>query len=105
MTTTLYSTWVRVFNNSSTSPADDIANYAGDFAGDFDLEAITTEYKNAIEELLDGSMVLVGDEFIADVADPEIPDNWAELLRYALESDEFRARMDAWFQSNDISGN
>ena len=79
MSTTKYATWALVFG--SRSPREDVDNFAADFAvDDFNLDAIEKEYRTAIAALLPGSMQLVGEEFIADVADPEISEDWAADL-------------------------
>ena len=83
---TKYATWANVFH--SLSPREDVNNFAADFAADFDLEAIEDAYRAAIAALLPGSMQLVGEEFLADVADSEIPEDWADTLR---EQDLFTA--------------
>ena len=100
MTTTKYANWVNVFN--SLSPREDVNNYAGDLAADFDLDAIEADYRTAITALLPGSLQLVGEEFIADVADPEIPEDWAADLHEQdlfMEADE----MGRMFEANQVT--
>ena|SRR5665811_507242 len=101
MTTTKYATWANVFH--SLSPREDINNFAGELGADFDLEAIETDYRTAIAALLPGSMQLVGDEFIADVADSEIPEDWAADLH---EQDLFTTadEMGQLFEANSRPG-
>jgi hypothetical protein len=98
MTTSMqYATWANVFG--SLSPREDVDNFAAGFAADFDLDAIEDAYRAAVAALLPGSMLLVGDEFIADVDDPEIPEDWADALR---EQDLFTAadEMGQMFEEN-----
>jgi hypothetical protein len=95
-TTTKYATWANVFG--SLSLREDVNAYAGDFAADYDLDAIEADYRAAVAALLPGSMWLVGEEFIADVDDPEIPVGWADTLRedpLFTDGDEFAAMFDA----------
>jgi hypothetical protein len=79
MSTTKYATWALVFG--SRSPREDVDNFAAGYAVDFNIDAIEKEYRTAVAALLPGSMQLVGEEFIADVADPEILEDWADTLR------------------------
>lgn len=78
-TTTKYATWTSVFG-LTLSPRDDINNFAGEYATAFDLDAIEADYRTAVAALLPGSMQLVGDEFIADVIDYDIPWDWFDAV-------------------------
>ena len=96
MSTTKYATWALVFG--SRSPREDVDNFAADFAVDFNLDAIEKEYRTAVAALLPGSMQLVGEEFIADVADPEISEDWAADLHEQnlfTQADEMRQMFEA----------
>lgn len=86
MTTTKYATWANVFG--SLSPREDINNYAGEFAADFDLDAIEREYRymigNVIRECFPGTTLqLVGEEFIASWGEP-LPADWASTLKQVV---------------------
>lgn len=83
MTTTKYATWANVFH--SLSPREDINNFAADFAADFDLDAIEDAYRDEIDQILPGTMQLVGEELIADVADEDIPEDWTGDLKEQAE--------------------
>lgn len=96
MTTTKYATWLNVFG--SLNPREDVNAFAGEFAADFDLDAIETDYRTAVAALLPGSMQLVGEEFIADVMDPDIAAGWADALRedpLFTDPDEFGEMFEA----------
>ena len=81
--TTVYATWARL--TRTLTPYDVLLNYAGDAASDYDLGAVETDYRAAIAALLPGTMILAGEDFIAETPDPAIPAEWADTLREQLE--------------------
>lgn len=70
-----------------TSLADYVAGALGDYADDYDIEAITADYRDAINErLADQGITLAGDEFYGPYPRPE---NAGETIADAIESVDF----------------
>lgn len=61
-TTTSYGTWAN-HGGGGLTVADSITEALGEFAGDYDTEAIEVEYREAINEALPDGVTLDGDEF------------------------------------------
>lgn len=64
VTTTGYGTWGNNIDAHSDGLDDDVATALGDFAHDYDVEAITTDWAKAINEALPPHVTLTGNEFI-----------------------------------------
>jgi hypothetical protein len=63
-TTTTYGTWSNRADDLSTSVEHTVYECLGDYASDYDPEAIAAEYRAAINDALPPSVSLCGDEFI-----------------------------------------
>jgi hypothetical protein len=63
-TTTTYGTWNTKGDSMTLTVEQSIADYLGEFAKDFDVEAIVEDYREAIDEALPPSVSLCGNEFI-----------------------------------------
>lgn len=89
MTTTSYGSFSR--NVADPGPASSLADYVagalGDYADDYDIDAITADYRDAINErLADQGITLAGDEFYGPHPRPE---NAGETIADAIESVDF----------------
>lgn len=93
MTTTKLGSWVSVIG--SVSPYDDLVNATGNSDVDFDMDAAENDYRNAIHQMLPGSLNLIGDEFIGDIDDDEIPENWDVTLKEELQNFDLWPILDA----------
>jgi len=62
-TTTTYGTWVN-FGSGELNIATSIAVTLGDYADEYDMDAIKSAYITAIDAALPGDIQLCGDEFI-----------------------------------------
>ena len=72
---TSYGSWTRYC--MSTGPMDDVVAYTGEFGGQYDLDAVVSDYTDAINAALEETgFALVGDEFIgpADIPDDVLVD-------------------------------
>lgn len=79
-TTTSYGTWNNQIEPYALTVEQTIADSLGDFIDDYDVDAITREYRDAINDALPASVSLCGDEFIgpyyeADTAFESHPHN------------------------------
>lgn len=89
MATTSYGSFIR--NVADPGPASSLADYVaialGDVAGDYDIEAIVEEYRDAINErLADEGITLAGDEFYGPYPRPE---NAGEIIADAIKDVDF----------------
>lgn len=64
-TTTTYGTWCNTIDSYSTSLEHSVVESLGDYGTDehYDIEAIETEYREAINEALPAGVSLCGNEF------------------------------------------
>lgn len=91
MTTTSYGSFIG--NVADPGPAGNMRDYVagalGDYAGSFDVDAIVAEYRDAINDALDGTgITLAGDEFYGPHPRPE---NVAEIVADAIGEVDFWA--------------
>lgn len=63
-TTTSYGTWNNRVEPHALSVEQGVFEALGDFADDYDLDALTAAYRDAINEALPAGVSLCGDEFI-----------------------------------------
>lgn len=70
ITTTGYGSWYNVQGHESTI-ASSIAEACGDYANDYDLEAVEDDYRAAIQAALPDTVTLTGDEFIGPYYDKD----------------------------------
>src|SRR5690554_6339689 len=87
--TTSYGSFSR--NVADPGPASSLADYVagalGDYADDYDIDAITADYRDAINErLADQGIVLAGDEFYGPHPRPE---NAGETIADAIKDVDF----------------
>ena len=61
--TTSIGTWATVVGSTYGSMTQDIAGDLGEYAEDHDLDAIETDYRDAINAALPEGVTLAGDEF------------------------------------------
>lgn len=90
-TTTSYGSFVGLVGDPG--PAGNMRDYVagalGDYAGSFDVDAIVAEYRDAINDALDGTgITLAGDEFYGPHPRPE---NVAEIVADAIGDVDFWA--------------
>src|SRR5690554_5768191 len=88
-TTTSYGTINTMVPDAGTvtSLHDYVAGALGDYADDYDIEAIVDEYRDAINErLADQGIVLAGDEFYGPYPRPE---NAGETIAEAIKDVDF----------------
>jgi hypothetical protein len=88
-TTTSYGTINTMVPDAGTvtSLADYVAGALGDYADDYDIEAITADYRDAINErLADQGITLAGDEFYGPYPRPE---NAGETIADAIKDVDF----------------
>lgn len=64
VTTTSYGTWNNHIHDLSAGLNADVIEALGDYAGDYDTDAIATEWHQAINAALPAGVALCGDEFI-----------------------------------------
>jgi hypothetical protein len=60
-TTTNFGTWLN--HAGSLTVEQTIADYVGDFADDYDLDAIARDYRDAVNEAMPHGVTLAGNEF------------------------------------------
>lgn len=70
-TTTSYGTWTNRVEPYTASFEQDVYESLGDYADDYDIEALTAEYRNAINEALPNGVWLTGSEFIGPYYDED----------------------------------
>jgi hypothetical protein len=63
-TTTSYGTWNNRVEPYAATFEQSVYEALGDYADNFDLDALTADYKAAINDALPSSVSLCGDEFI-----------------------------------------
>ncbi len=63
-TTTSYGTWNNRVQDGELTVEQSVYVALGDFASDYDLDAVVAGYRAAINEALPSSVSLCGDEFI-----------------------------------------
>lgn len=88
-TTTSYGTFVGNVADpgGAGSMRDYVTTALGDYADAYDIDAIVDEYRDAINDALDGTgITLAGDEFYGPHPGPE---NVAEIVADAIESVDF----------------
>lgn len=74
------------YYTKTATPEDSVRDYLGDQEGDFDVEGLTHAYREAINDALDGTgIVLRGSDFYSNYP---APDNATELIEGAIESVE-----------------
>lgn len=69
-TTTSYGTWNNRVEHYSANLATTVVEALGDYGDDYDVDALTAAYRDAINAALPDSVTLAGDEFIG----PHRPD-------------------------------
>jgi len=62
--TTSYGTWNNCVEHYSTGVAQTVTEALGDYADDYDVDAIVADYRDAINAALPQGVTLAGDEFI-----------------------------------------
>ncbi|WP_043654504.1 hypothetical protein [Nocardia thailandica] len=67
MTTTTAGTWNNRVDSYAVSVGQTIIESLGEFANEYDIDAIEGEYRAAIDAALPEGLQLVGDEFIAEL--------------------------------------
>lgn len=70
-TTTPYGTWNSRVEPHSATFATSVYEALGNFADDYDIDAIKADYRAAINEALPEGVTLVGDEFIGPAHDAD----------------------------------
>jgi prevent-host-death family protein len=70
-TTTEYGTWNFITKDESDTVEDMATEALGDYVGDYDVDAIVTEYRQAINEALPAGVSLNGDLFYGPAYDPD----------------------------------
>lgn len=97
VTTTEYGSWGRYV--MAHRPEDTVADYLGEFADDFDHEGLTDAYRDAINEQLgDTGIVLRGPEFYGPY--PHIDDH-EQIIRDAIEAAELEPLLAKFDRSAD----
>lgn len=81
--TTHYASFLSVMG--TPDPEDIVRGYMSDAVDEYDVEAAVSDYRAGLNELLPGSLVLVGDAFIGLVGDDDVPDYWQELVNELAE--------------------
>ena len=64
MITTSYGTWCSRVDAYALTVEQSVVESLGDFADEYDVEALADDYRQAINEALPPGVSLVGDEFI-----------------------------------------
>jgi len=62
--TTSYGTWANRVDPRALTVEQTIYETLGDYAGDYDIDAIAADYRDAINEALPEGVALAGNEFI-----------------------------------------
>lgn len=97
MTTTSYGSWASVTQTEGITLEAGVSEALGDFADDYDIEAVCAGYRAAINEGLPAGVVLAGNEFYGP-AYPQDQDWDGELAIKAIVEDvgfwEIAARYD-----------
>jgi hypothetical protein len=93
-TTTSYGTWNDRVEPHSANFSTSVYEALGDFADDYDTDAIEADYRNAINEALPDGVSLCGDEFIGPAYDADFDgyptDEYGRLdIRTIVESVDF----------------
>lgn len=74
-TTTSYGTWNNRVEPHALTLEQSVFEALGDFADDYDLDALTAAYRDAINEALPAGVSLCGNEFIG----PHASQDWSRL--------------------------
>lgn len=82
-TTTGYGTWNNHGDSGNVTVKATVADALTDWADEYDIDAIVTQYRAAINEALPESMHLVGEEFIGPAFGPD----W-DVDDYPTDSDD-----------------
>ena len=64
MITTSYGTWNNRVDGDALTVEQTVAETLGDYADEYDIDAIAADYRAAINEALPEGVALAGDEFI-----------------------------------------
>ena len=95
MITTSYGTWCNRVDPYSLSVEQSVVEALGDYADDYDVEAIAADWRRAINEALPPGVSLVGNEFIgpaypeANAFDGYPHDEYSVDIRAIVESVDF----------------
>jgi len=76
--TTVYGTFLSVMG--TLDPEDLVRGYMAGFDDEYDVDAVVSDFRDALNALLPGSLALAGNEFVGDVDDADVPDYWAEMF-------------------------
>jgi hypothetical protein len=106
VTTTSYGTWNNHINQYSVGLHVDVVEALGDYANDYDVDAIAADWRAAINDALPDSVTLSGDEFIgpayADDQDwtgypvEDVPDGLEDQLEGGLDIKAIVDGVDFW---------
>jgi len=97
MITTSYGTWCTRVDPYSLSVEQSVVEALGDFADEYDVEAIADDYRQAINQALPPGVSLVGNEFIGpaqpspDQFDGYPHDEYSVDIRAIVDSVDFWA--------------
>ncbi|GAB7053208.1 hypothetical protein [Catenuloplanes indicus] len=90
VTTTSYGTWANHGDGELTLEAG-VATSLGEYANDYDLDALTTAYRDAINDALPDSISLAGSDFYGPAydTDRDFTGEPADAIREAIASVDF----------------
>ncbi|WP_018600983.1 hypothetical protein [Mycobacterium sp. 155] len=99
MSITAYGTWTTIIDSSSAGFAHSVATSLGSFVDDFDVDAIISDYHDAVAAAVraECDVDLSGSEFLGEYPKPE---GINEQIAAAVEGVDFWAIV----QRHDISG-
>lgn len=89
VTTTIYGTWNNRVQPSDQNLESSVANALGDYASDYDMDAVAADWREAINEALPENVTLAGEEFIGPYYDEDrtwVPDQEDEDGRLDLKA-------------------
>lgn len=83
MTTTKYGSFVTVMG--TPDPEDIVRGWMAGYDDEYDVDAVVSDYRDAFNALLPGSLLLIGDEIIGLVDDDDVPDYWSDMVNEAAD--------------------
>jgi hypothetical protein len=93
-TTTVHTTWALTFSSSSPDPRHDVLNALGEYAGDYDTDALTRAWVDALAAALPDALTLASNGEVYGPAG--WTGNAAQALRDAVNGIDGTGGVDFW---------
>lgn len=93
-TTTVLATWALAFQGSSPDPRHDVITALGEFADDYDTDALTRAWVDALDDVLPDELTLASNGEVYGPSD--WTGNAGQVLRDAVNGDDGVGGVDFW---------